>query len=143
MNITPEQFLTKLAASPADGREFDSYAPPGMNRRAHIEHILTRVNNSCASVAESKRLADARIAHAKLKQDLSAARARLAAAQIKASNFMKPQPPIAAPQATTPVVKLTSAAEFRREELNMSRAQFLTLTAADKMRFSKAGGKLV
>jgi hypothetical protein len=112
-----------------------------MSRRAHAELILAQVKNSCTNVASSKKLADARAANARLKAEVAIAKNRVA--QIKASNSMKAKPTIATPQATTPVVKLTSAAEFRREELNMSRAQFLTLTAADKMRFSKAGGKLV
>lgn len=142
MNPTVETFMAKLAQNPSEAIAFDN-CRPDLTRRQHCQLVLSQVENSCTNVAESKRLADARITHAKLKQDLSAARARLAAAQIKASNSMKAKPTIATPQATTPVVKLTSAAEFRREELNMSRAQFLTLTAADKMRFSKAGGKLV
>jgi hypothetical protein len=77
MNITPEQFLAKLAASPADARDFDQCAPRGMNRRAHVEFTLARVKNSCANVNESKRLADARAANSSLKSDLEKAMARI------------------------------------------------------------------
>jgi hypothetical protein len=77
MNITPEQFLAKLAASPADARDFDQCAPRGMNRREHVELTLARVKNSCANVNESKRLADARAANSSLKSDLEKAMARI------------------------------------------------------------------
>jgi hypothetical protein len=77
MNITTEQFMAKLAASPADAREFDSYAPAGVSRRAHAELILARVNSSCANIASSKRLADQRVINATLKSDLAKATARL------------------------------------------------------------------
>jgi hypothetical protein len=105
MNITPDQFLTKLAASPADAREFDACAPRGMSRRAHAELILARVNSSCANVAESKRLADQRAINAKLKSDLALAKSRIALAKA----------------IPTPVKPATSAAKSCLGNTNLSK----------------------
>ena len=136
MNITTEQFLTKLAASPEAGREFDSYAPAGVSRRAHVNLVLSKVENSCSTIAASKKLADARAANARLKAEVTAARARLATAQIKASNSMKPPLP-AAPSATH------TAASWSAPKITMARAEFDKLNSADSRRFFAEGGKLI
>jgi hypothetical protein len=77
MTPTVDQFLTKLQANPAEAREFDSYAPAGVSRRAHAELILARVKNSCSTIAASKKLADARAANARLKAEVAIAKNRL------------------------------------------------------------------
>jgi hypothetical protein len=135
MTPTVDQFLTKLQANPATAKAFDACSP-GLNRREHCQLVLSKVENSCSTIAASKRLADARITHAKLKQDLSAARARLAAAQIKASNSMKPQPP-AAPSATT------TAAEFSAAKLTILRSEFDKLSPTDARSFLAQNGKIL
>jgi hypothetical protein len=95
MTPTVDQFLTKLQANPAEAREFDSYAPSGVSRRAHAELILARVNSSCANIASSKRLADQRAINAKLRQDVALAKNRLALLKAQASKAppapIKPQ----------------------------------------------------
>jgi hypothetical protein len=136
MNITPEQFLTKLAASPADARAFDACAPRGMSRRQHVEFTLAQVKNSCTNVAESKTLADARAANARLKAEVANARARLATAQIQASNSMKPKPP-AAPAPTH------TAASFSAPKITMARAEFDKLSATDAYSFLAQKGKIL
>ena len=77
MPVTPDQFLKKLAGSPKDAADFDSCAPAGMSRRAHVELTLAQVKNSCANVAESKRLANARATNAQLKTEVAIAKNRL------------------------------------------------------------------
>ena len=136
MTISPEQFLTKLAASPADARAFDACAPRGMSRRQHVEFTLAQVKNSCTNVAESKKLADARAANARLKSEVANARARLATAQIKATYPMKPPLP-AAPSATH------TAAQFSAPKITMARAEFDKLSPSDSRRFFAEGGKLI
>ena len=135
MTPTVEQFLTKLAASPADAKAFDACSP-GLNRREHCQLVLSKVENSCSTIAESKKLADARAANARLKSEVANARARLAAAQIKASNSMKPQPP-AAPSATH------TAASFSAPKLTMLRKEFDKLSPPDVRSFLAQNGKIL
>lgn len=169
MTVTPEQFLAKLAASPADAREFDSCAPRGMSRREHVEFTLAQVKNSCANVADSKRLAIARAANSSLKSDLEKAMARIkfmtpestvrhnlhAApgckkpigpakpfSSIKQSTTTPPMKSINNTPAAPLTPKLTNASEFATAPLVMTRAEFEKLTPIDKTRFFKSGGKL-
>jgi hypothetical protein len=177
MTPTVDQFLTRLAASPADTKAFDACSP-GLNRREHCQLVLSKVENSCSTIAASKTLADARAANARLKAEVAIAknrlkfltpektvrhnlhaapgkklpvgpakpsayikpvanaRARLATAQIQASNSMKPQPP-AAPSATH------TAASFSAPKITMARAEFDKLNPSDSRRFFAEGGKLI
>jgi hypothetical protein len=77
---TLEQALAKLQANPAAAKEFDN-CRPDLSRRQHCQLVLSQVENSCSTIANSKKLADQRAINAKLKQDIALAKARIGVAQ--------------------------------------------------------------
>jgi hypothetical protein len=70
------QFLTKLASNPSEATAFDN-CRPDLSRRQHCQLVLSQAENSCANVAESKRLQAARAANSSLKSSLEKATARI------------------------------------------------------------------
>ncbi len=126
---TPDQFLAKLAASPADAAAFDKFAG-AKTRREAVENTLAAVTATIT-------------ANAALKAQVAASKAKLAAiyaAKLSQSNLMKTtSPPTKAPTITAS----HTAASFATPAFSMTRAEFQKLTPADKLRFSKAGGKLI
>jgi hypothetical protein len=124
---TPDQFLAKLEASPADAAAFDKLAG-GKTRRQAVEDTLAAVTATITATAA-------------LKAQVAASKAKLAAleaAKLSQSNLMK-TPPSLPVKATLQA----TAASFATPVLTMTRAEFNKLTEADKIRFSKAKGKLV
>ena len=124
------EFMAKLASNPAVAAEFAA-ATPGKSRREAVE--------AC------HKLATATLAEIELnKSKLAAAKAKIAALEAarksQPTSFMKTtSPPTKAPTITAS----HTAASFATPAFSMTRAEFQKLTPADKLRFSKAGGKLI
>jgi hypothetical protein len=132
---TPDQFLAKLAASPADAAAFDAATrreSPGKTRREAVE--------ACHKLATATLTANAA-----LKAQVAASKAKVAALEAArksqpTSSFMKTTPlPTKAPTITAS----HTAASFATPAVTMTRSEFEKLTAQDKNRFFKTGGKLV
>jgi hypothetical protein len=127
---TPQEFLAKLEASPADAAAFDKLAG-GKTRREAVEDTLAAVSATITAAAA-------------LKAQVAASKAKIAALETarksQPASFMKTPPSL--PVKATPQVTAT-AASFATQPLIMARAEFDKLTPADKSRFFKTGGKLV
>ncbi len=125
---SPQEFLAKLAASPADAAVFDKLAG-GKTRREAVEATLAAVTATITATAA-------------LKAQVAASKAKLAALEAarksQPASFMKTTPPpVKALQATT------SAAAFAKPQMTMLRSEWQNLSAKDKSRFFAEGGKLV
>jgi hypothetical protein len=124
---TPDQFLAKLEASPADAAAFDKLAG-GKTRRQAVEATLAAVSATITAAAS-------------LKAQVAASKAKIAALEAarksQPSSMKTPPSPVKAPIATA------TAASFATAPLRMLRAEFQKLSDTDKIRFSKSKGRLV
>jgi hypothetical protein len=124
---TPQEFLNRLAANPADAAEFDRYAQ-GRTRAQAVEDTLTAVK---ASLAEN----------AALKAKLAATKAKQAALErAKISQSIMKNTVTTPTKATTGTI---TAAAFAKPQMTMLRSEWQNLSNADKSRFFAEGGKLV
>ena len=127
---TVTQALERLQQNPREAAQFDACTPPGTTRREAVEATLAAF---AAKRAETEAMRAKLIAARQKIAALEAARK----SQPTTSSMKITPPPVKALQATT------SAAAFASPVLRMSRAEFSKLSAADRLRFSKAKGTLV
>ncbi len=127
---TVTQALERLQQNPREAAQFDACTPPGTTRREAVEATLAAF---AAKRAETEAMRAKLIA---VRQKIAA----LEAAKLSQSNLMKTPPSLTVK--TTPQATAT-AATFATQPLIMARAEFQKLPPADKLRFSKAGGKLI
>ena len=131
---SPQEFLAALAADPQAAAAFDAATrreSPGKSRREAVE--------TC------HQLATATLAEIELnKSKLAAAKAKIAALEAARKfqqSSMKTPPSL--PTKATPQAATVTAASFATPPLIMARAESQKPSPADKLRFSKAGGKLI
>jgi hypothetical protein len=129
------EYMAKLAASPTAAAAFDAATrreSPGKTRREAVE--------ACHKLATATLTANAA-----LKAQVAASKAKVAALEAarksQPKSFMKPTPSPKPPQAT--ITASHTAASFATPAVTMTRSEFEKLTAQDKNRFFKTGGKLV
>ena len=129
---TVTQALERLQQNPREAAQFDACTPPGTTRREAVEATLAAF---AAKRAETEAMRAKLIA---VRQKIAA----LEAAKLSQSNLMKTTitPPT---KATATATASHTAATFATPAFSMTRAEFQKLTPGDKLRFSKAGGKLI
>lgn len=131
MKLPPvSEYMAALANNPQVAAEFAA-ATTGKTRLEAVTACHTLATNTLAAIELNKRKLV--IARAKI--------AALEAAKLSQSNLMKPQS--TPPKAPATATASHTAATFATPAFSMTRAEFQKLTPADKLRFSKAGGKLV
>jgi hypothetical protein len=125
--LSVNQYLAALEANPPIAAEFTA-ATPGKTRREAVQACHTLATNTLAEIEVNKR-------------KLVVAKAKIAA--LEAARKSQPMKTTPLPTKAPTITASHTAASFATPAVTMTRCEFDQLTAQDKGRFFKIGGKLV